>query len=416
MELIYRLSDQLSTYNKATNIDVMLMDKNGDLIEYYGAPCSYCTLFQKACGNICPCKETHNYGFKEAQKLGDGYIFTCPAGYIHFAMVVVQKGEIKAKILAGPIAVDYPNINNIDNVIKKYDLSLNYRSKLLQAYSAAPLIEPYRARYFWKMLSQLVINLEKAVKFDENIEKTKEVQQQKVGEYMELVRQAQTMSLQYDMEKQLIEDVVKGNKEHARSILNEMLGRIYFTSGNNIEIIKARAIELIALLSRAVVENGGSENTVYEMTDSSLHNISNVKDLTELSYMLLEVLDMFCNAAFSKYNKSDVPALKRALEYIDKHYSANVCLEEVAENVGLNAAYFSTLFKKELGVNFSKYLTEKRIEAAKDMLKNTNAPLIEIAMSLGYENQSYFSSVFKKYCNMTPKEYRLNKENNELLN
>lgn len=59
-----------------------------------------------------------------------------------------------------------------------------------------------------------------------------------------------------------------------------------------------------------------------------------------------------------------------------------------------------------MGVNFSNYVTEKRMNQAKNMLKNTNAPLVEIAMSLGYENQSYFSSVFKKYCNMTPKEYR----------
>lgn len=406
MDFMYRLSDQLAAFYNATNINIQIIDKNGNVIEYYGTPCVYCTIFQEACGKFCPCEQSHNYAFKEAKRLGDGYMFTCPAGYVHFALVITEDNKIVANILAGPIAVEYSDYEKIDKIIKKNDLSINYRGKLFQAYSAAPLIEPYRARYFWKLLSLLVANLNKAVKYDEQMEKTKSMQISKVGEYMNLLRDAGTMSLQYDMEKQLVEDVIKGNKEHAKSILNEMLGRIYFTSANNIEIIKARAIELIALLSRAVVENGGSETTVYEMTDSSLHNISNIKDLTELSYQLLEILDLFCNEAFSKYNKSDIPALRQAVSYIEKKYNTNLSLEEVAEHVGLNTAYFSTLFKKEIGVNFSGYVTERRMEAAKEMLKKTNMPLVEIAMSLGYNNQSYFSSVFKKYCNMTPKQYR----------
>ena len=53
----------------------------------------------------------------------------------------------------------------------------------------------------------------------------------------ELVRDTRNMNSQYDMEKKLIEYVVSGDKEHAKAILNEMLGRIYFTSANNIEII-----------------------------------------------------------------------------------------------------------------------------------------------------------------------------------
>ncbi len=408
MELLYKLSDQLSTYYNATSIPLQLFDKSGALIKVYGTQCSYCEIFKEACGKFCPCEQSHNYAFKEAYKLGEGYIFSCPAGYVHFAVAVKTEDGSVANILAGPVALDYPDMELIDKVIQKYNLSLNYRSKLYHNYSDAQLVEPYRARYLCKLLSQLITNLVQSEIIKIKAKNVSKKEQEKVGEYMELVRQAQTMNSQYDMEKQLIEDVVSGNKEHAKSLLNEMLGRIYFTSANNIEIIKARAIELIALLSRVVVENGGSEELIYKMTDTSLHNISGVRDLTDLSYILLEILELFSNAAFSKYKKSDIPSLQKAIDYIDINYTSAISLEEVAENAGLNPAYFSSLFKKEMGISFSNFVTEKRMDKAKHMLRSSNAPLVEIAMSLGYENQSYFSSVFKKYCNMTPKEYRYN--------
>lgn len=406
MELLYKLSDQLSTFYNATNIPVRLYDASGELVETYGTECSFCETFQEACGKFCPCQQSHAHSFKEAEKLGEGYMFSCPGGLVHFTVAVMGESGSEANVIAGPIALDYPDMDGIDEIIRKYNISLNYRGRLFREFSSALLVEPYRARYLCKLLSQLVNNLVRAELMDRGIQSVSDRETERVGEYMELVRQTQSMNSQYDMEKQLIEDVVSGNREHAKSLLNEMLGRIYFTSANNIEIIKARAIELIALLSRAVVENGGSEELVYDMTDSSLHNISGVNDLTELSYVLLDVLELFSNAAFSKYKRSDLPSLKKALEYIEKHYTSPISLEEVAEYAGLNSAYFSSLFKKEIGINFSNYVTEKRMNQAKHLLKNSNMPLIEIAMSLGYENQSYFSSVFKKYCQMTPKEYR----------
>jgi AraC-like DNA-binding protein len=74
--------------------------------------------------------------------------------------------------------------------------------------------------------------------------------------------------------------------------------------------------------------------------------------------------------------------------------------------VGLNPTYFSTLFKKEMGVTFSNYILNVKIDHAKRLLKNTNMSLISIAIELGFDNQSYFSNVFKKATNMTPKQYR----------
>ena len=94
------------------------------------------------------------------------------------------------------------------------------------------------------------------------------------------------------------------------------------------------------------------------------------------------------------------------IAYINDHYNQDLSLDMVAEHVGLNPAYFSTLFKKETGVNFSTYLLNHKIDNAKLLLANSNLSLINIAIEVGFDNQSYFSNVFKKATGMTPKQYR----------
>ena len=64
------------------------------------------------------------------------------------------------------------------------------------------------------------------------------------------------------------------------------------------------------------------------------------------------------------------------------------------------------MFKKETGQTFINYLNNYKIERSKELLKNTNMTLLDISLEVGFNNQSYYSTIFKKYTNMTPQEYR----------
>ncbi|MCI5698982.1 MAG: AraC family transcriptional regulator [Lachnospiraceae bacterium] len=407
MNLLYQLSDHLYTYHYATNVSLTLYSPENELLETFGPSYPYCSLFQEACGKYCPCAKSHMHACKEADRLGDGYIFSCPAGYILFAIPVFKDNHLMANVLAGPIALDYPDMDLIDETIQKYGLSLEYRSKLYSTYSNAPLIEPHRARYLCKLLFSLISNLTSSYSGLQAYQSAQNEQQSKISEFIQIAKNTSTMpATPYDMEKQLIEDVLNGNREHASALLNEMLGRIYFASGNNIEIIRTHCIELTALLSRAIIENGGNEKDIYQLTDTFLHKLTSTKDLTDLSMSLLEILHNFISLAFTKYKTPDTPALQSALEYINDNYCSDITLQDVADHAGLNPAYLSSLFKKEMEVNFSDYITDKRITQAKFLLQNSNASIIEIAGTLGFQSQSYFSNVFKKYTGKTPKQFR----------
>ena len=95
-----------------------------------------------------------------------------------------------------------------------------------------------------------------------------------------------------------------------------------------------------------------------------------------------------------------------ALLYIDAHYKENISLKDVADEVYLSSFYLSRLFKKEVGVNFSTYLLNARLDDAKRLLETTAISVSSISSSLSFSDLSYFCRVFKNYTSFTPKEYR----------
>ena len=407
MEFINILKSNLQTYSYATNITLTMLDKDGNQTGQYGQPFSYCSLFHEATGKYCPCNKTHQDASLMSLNLGDSYIYMCPGGLIHFTVPIVKEKSYQGSVVAGPIVLDYPDMTLVDGIIQKYNISLDYRRKLYTALTAVPLIEPFQARHLSKLLFLLVTNLITGEAERRKEMSDKAFQQAKIGEYIQITKEEKTSTpSQYAMEKTLISDVLSGNFAGAKAMLNEMLGQIYFTSGNNIDIIKVRTIELVALLSRATYEAGSSDSSVYHMTEKFMQELTEVKNLTDLSYVLMETLDQFTNMAFSHTTNNNLSVIKKSIAYMNDHYNQNLTLDMVAEHVGLNAAYFSTLFKKEMGVNFSSYLINLKIDHAKLLLKNSNLSLINIAIELGFDNQSYFSNVFKKATGMTPKQYR----------
>jgi len=105
-------------------------------------------------------------------------------------------------------------------------------------------------------------------------------------------------------------------------------------------------------------------------------------------------------------NSENSNGLEIALQFISDHFHEDITLEEVAQLMNFHPHYFSKWFKKETGQTFSDYLTHKRIEKAKELMKQNDLHVKEISYHVGYNDPNYFSRVFKKVTNMTPKEYR----------
>lgn len=104
------------------------------------------------------------------------------------------------------------------------------------------------------------------------------------------------------------------------------------------------------------------------------------------------------------YRKNEL--VNSALKIIDYNFCERISVKQIAEHLNVDAAYFSRKFTEEVGASPKKYILEKRIERAKELLRTTNANVFEISNSVGYDDQFYFCRIFKKTVGTTPSEYR----------
>jgi two-component system, response regulator YesN len=98
--------------------------------------------------------------------------------------------------------------------------------------------------------------------------------------------------------------------------------------------------------------------------------------------------------------------MQKIEQYLIEHYQQDINLQEIADRFFLNKEYISRKFKQEFQETITDYLTKIRIEKAKELLVNPNKKIYEIAYHVGYQNEKYFSKVFKKQVGLTPNEYR----------
>ena len=106
------------------------------------------------------------------------------------------------------------------------------------------------------------------------------------------------------------------------------------------------------------------------------------------------------------YDKAAV-LMGKVKKYLQHNYMMyDISLDSVSAILNLNASYFSSLFKRTFQVNFLDYLTELRMDAAKELLRDPLRSTAEVANMVGYESANYFTRAFKKKVGMTPTEYR----------
>lgn len=94
-------------------------------------------------------------------------------------------------------------------------------------------------------------------------------------------------------------------------------------------------------------------------------------------------------------------------EYLDEHYMNDVTLESLSSSIFVSKFHLSREFKKEVGISPIKYVISKRVNEASRLLLETNLPIKDIAIQVGYPNSAYFSQTFKRVTGKTPSEFRL---------
>ncbi|MBM7868798.1 two-component system response regulator YesN [Clostridium pascui] len=217
----------------------------------------------------------------------------------------------------------------------------------------------------------------------------------------------------------LIDKIICEEENEAKMLINDIIESYTLASNEDAAYFRQK-IELLGEKMIKVASKFRFRDNDWINEEETLSEFKFLKDMESIGNYIYNILTLIFSETPQnniEVKKNDVAkpkclnkALEPALKYIEENYGEQVLLEDVASVSNLSPYYFSKLFKKEMGMNFTTYVTKYKMKKAKWMLKNTDIPIVNIASELGYYECGYFTKVFKKIEGITPTEYRSKKD------
>lgn len=166
------------------------------------------------------------------------------------------------------------------------------------------------------------------------------------------------------------------------------------------------AVELIHLVNRKSKEAGIADGELFGMDQNPYQIIGKFDTLLEMREWIVEVYRKLIQALHpSARHTLYSDNVGRTLEWIRKHFTEPITLQDAAEVIGVNASYLSRMFKEECGQGFTDYVNHLRVEHAKLLIRSGETDLKEVVKQAGFNHYNYFFTVFKKITGATPLEY-----------
>ncbi len=164
--------------------------------------------------------------------------------------------------------------------------------------------------------------------------------------------------------------------------------------------IKAKALEVFLNVYNYINESKLMKNlSIY------LENVIKKNTIDEIQFELISMIK-FMHTKLDNTQESISPVIIKLLNHIEKNYQKDLNLKEISDSLNINSIYLGQLFQKEIGILFSDYINNFRINKAKDLLVNTSLKVSEIGELVGYSNKNYFYRKFKSIVGITPSEWR----------
>ncbi len=217
----------------------------------------------------------------------------------------------------------------------------------------------------------------------------------------------QVMESRYEAENRLMQAVAQGAMQKAELMIsNTSQTAIEKRNADPLRNMKNYTIILNTLLRKAAEQGLVHPLHIDQLSSSVAREIENIASLEEGQKLQKEMVIKYCRLVKNHSMKNYSLLVQKVLTRIDLDLTADLSLKSQAQILNINASYLSTLFKKETGQTLTEYVNKRRIEYACSLLKNTNLQIQTVAQQCGILDVNYFTKIFKKYKNQTPKEYR----------
>ena len=217
-------------------------------------------------------------------------------------------------------------------------------------------------------------------------------------------------ALQYPIQKEkaLMEKIRMLEITACEELVDDIFGWVIKNLGSDLNMAKTYIVGLVVLVIRAAIENHIDDESKDRLVNKDYYGeILVINDVAGLKRWFENIIEEILEKMRNFRNSKITGIVEKVKAYINANYRKDITLEKAAEMVLLSPQHFSRVFKKETGMNFIDYITEYRIDRAKNLLQNSNMNVKEISYEVGYNDPNYFFKVFKKATNLTPGEFRL---------
>lgn len=206
------------------------------------------------------------------------------------------------------------------------------------------------------------------------------------------------------LEPDLLSAVRRGDRSTAVHLLNRVLVLVWARAVDDETLVKSLLLELVAAMTRAAIEGGASGDLLAGNLER-MASLAAASGEEALSTSLVTLLDQLLDAIANTGTPGD-GAARRAVAWIEDHAEEPVTRDDVAAAVGLSPSELSRRLRAATGHTFTELLNRIRIDRAAVLLRTTETSLVDIALGVGFSDQSWFTKVFRRHTGRTPGDYR----------
>ena len=208
-----------------------------------------------------------------------------------------------------------------------------------------------------------------------------------------------------ERERSLMAQIRSNNKKAAMDIVRDVFEELCKWSPSLIES-QIVFIDLLGVLNRSCKERCIDINKIYVDKKTPQEKFNEFTSITDAKEWFITLYERVLQEGGLQLQIPTSDYVSEAISFIHRHYAENISQTMLADNIGISSVYLSKLFKDNLQIGFMEYLNNYRLEKAKVLMKQNNFSNKMVAGLCGFNDDAYFSKVFKKAEGMTPKEFR----------
>lgn len=405
-ELALKMEEAIEAFCSITDVPVTFFSNKGEIEWECHKQSKFCDFFDVYRDPESVCMKNLISSSKLAAQLGEPYVFVCKAGLVKIAVSLIVGGQTVGSFMAGPIIMGGLKESVITNVFSLNNIHFDSYPKIILFLRTMKVFKPKEVSYLSTLFGNCILAAITPNSDYSNIN-SQYKEQKRIGENLQRYKKEnKMMPYPYELETLLIETVKDGDAVTSLELLKKLLSEISLIEVGDLSSIKTKVLGICTILSRAAAERS---SLPVEQTESYFYDmnvLNQAVSFQELSILASNLIESIARAIASSNYSGSSQIIKLAIQDINENYRNKISLKTVADHLHTNPSYLSTLFKQEMGMTFTDYLNQVRINRSCELLANTNLSLVDVSFQAGFDGQSYFTKVFRKIKGATPKDYR----------